>query len=253
MTPEEPPDEWVYAVAAMLSNIKSVAMDPVNPPLQYNHVLLTWPDFEADTGHIYKDRFRLACHLAGLEQLPRSNVVSFYALQSEWVDQNPSAMLVISYNAASLGITLKYRSPDSIAFPEQLVESPQHGAEHTLRDTDPARYWAEVKVLLETVIGTRTVDCLLLLGSHAPDPSLLQAIKDVVQRHQESDPSIPNCCMLSVSQGEGDEDSPMFTAARRASEVARIGMETGSFMWKEPDDGVTMSSEGVQDKGHSEL
>lgn len=252
MTPEEVPDEWVYAVATMLSNVKSVVMDSMNPPLQYNHVLLAWPDFEADTGHIYKGRFSLACHLAGLKELPRSNVASFYALQSKLVDENLPAMLVISYNAASLGITLNWNDPDTFAFPEQLVESTQHGAESALLDIDPARYWEEVKVLLKRVIGAGPLECLLLLGSHASDPSLLQAIKDVIERRQGSGPSIPQCGIPSRSQGTEDEDNPVFAVARRASEVAKVGMETGFFRCMEPD-AVTMSNEQVQDRRHSEL
>jgi hypothetical protein len=50
---EELPDDWVYTIASMLSKIKSAALDTLVPPLQYNYVHLTWPDFEADTG-IYR-------------------------------------------------------------------------------------------------------------------------------------------------------------------------------------------------------
>ncbi|KAJ5134795.1 hypothetical protein N7476_002000 [Penicillium atrosanguineum] len=112
---EEQPDDWVYTVAYMLSKIKSTAIDPIEPPLKFNYVLLSWPDFEFDTGHLYRGRIQLACRLAGLELMPRSNVVSVFAPASEyndeWGNQAEATMLVISYNAASLGITWNYSPP----------------------------------------------------------------------------------------------------------------------------------------------
>lgn len=240
---KERPDDWVYTMAYMLSEIKSAAIDPMEPPLKFNHVLLSWPDFEFDTGHLYRGRIQLACRLAGLELMPRSNVVSFYALESEWIDewedQTEAAMLVISYNAASLGITWNYRAPHGIPIPERLLESPHHGAEDALRVTNPAQYWTEVQDLLETVIETGPVDCFRLLGTNAGDPGLLQAIQDVIQRREGGDFSISLCGMPSMSRDEGDEDEddPVFLAARIVSETAKVGMETRIFECLGTDEG----------------
>lgn len=62
----------------------------------------------ADTAHIYKDRFELACRVAGLEGIDQGNIASIYALLYEGTHKTDlAAMLVISYNTASLGITYR--------------------------------------------------------------------------------------------------------------------------------------------------
>ncbi|GIJ92509.1 hypothetical protein Asppvi_001787 [Aspergillus pseudoviridinutans] len=225
----ELPDDWVYTIAAMLSTIKLAALDTLVPPLQYNYVLLTWPDFEADTGHIYKGRFELACRLAGLEDLGRSNIASYYALRNRGTHgSDHPAMLVISYNAASLGITLNTLLDEDEAFPWplRLVEDSDHAAEHALLQKDPAKYWHEVRDLLRMVIGNETVD-YHLLGSHARDHGLFQAVKDVLEGQPDANLSILDRYDPAIPHENQDKDEPLFTLARKASRAARHGMETG--------------------------
>ncbi|KAF7168435.1 hypothetical protein CNMCM5623_001488 [Aspergillus felis] len=226
---EELPDDWIYTIAAMLSEIKSAALDTLVPPLKYNDVYLTWPDFVAGTGHNYKSRFGLACRLAGLEGIG-GNVASSHALKHERTyESDLDAMLVISYNAASLGITLNppLDGDRDFPWPLRLVEDGGHAAEHELLQKDPAKYWQEVRGLLRTVIGNETVDYLLLLGSHARDPGLFQAVKDVLEGQPDIDLSILDRYNPAIPHDSQDEDEPLFMLARVASMIARVGMETG--------------------------
>lgn len=50
----------------MLSSLKS-AIHTLHPPVLHNMVIVSYPDFEADTSHIYQSRFQIACQEAGLE------------------------------------------------------------------------------------------------------------------------------------------------------------------------------------------
>ncbi|KAF7125334.1 hypothetical protein CNMCM5793_001512 [Aspergillus hiratsukae] len=226
---EELPDDWIYDIAAMLSEIKSAALDILVPPLKYNYVGLTWPDFEAGTAHIYKDRFELACRVAGLEGIS-ANIASNYALLYERTRKKGlAAMLVINYNAASLGITLNtpLHGDRDFPWPLRLVKDGDHAAEHELLQKDPAKYWREVRDLLRTVIGNETVDYLVLLGSHARNPGLFEAVKDVLEGQPDVDLSILDRYDPAISREGQDEDESLFTVAREASIVARVGMETG--------------------------
>jgi hypothetical protein len=253
---EELPDDWVYTIASMLSKIKSAALDTLVPPLQYNYVHLTWPDFEADTGHIYKDRFGLACRLAGLGGIGEGNIgniASKYALLYERTRESDlAAMLVINYNAASLGITLNtlMEGDRDFPWPLRLVEDSGHAAEDELLQTDPANNWREVRDLLRTVIGDEIVDYLLLLGSHARDPGLFQAVRDVLEGQPDVDLSILDRYNPAIPRESQDKDEPLFTVAREASRVARFGMETGFQHCIELPSCIALQAE---EDGHSEL
>jgi hypothetical protein len=59
-------DPWIAAVAGMLPLLKS-AIHILHLPVFHNTVIISYPDFEADNSHIYRDRFPTACHEAGLE------------------------------------------------------------------------------------------------------------------------------------------------------------------------------------------
>jgi hypothetical protein len=218
------PDGWVNVVADTLSTIKSDILDPLGST-GYNQVFTIWPDFESGTGSLYRVRFRLACRRAGLEHLD-GEIVSWHALgyngivveQDEDEDDKalgPRAMLVISYNAASLGITLNIRD-GGIVWPRRLVESPEHGAALS----NDSAYWGSVKGLLEDVIQDEPVDHLLLLGSHAYNVDVIKAVHDVVEQHENINSSI-----LERYHGQAadarDENLPVFTAARQAAAVAK--------------------------------
>ncbi|KAJ0415246.1 hypothetical protein BJY00DRAFT_318007 [Aspergillus carlsbadensis] len=222
------PDKWVDIVADTLSAIKSDILAPLN--LQgYDHVFTTWPDFEANTGSLYKMRFRLACQRAGLQHLD-GDVASYHALQYDGIpaDQDedldlapsgPRAMLVINSNAASLGVTLVVREVGML-WPRRLVESPEHGAALCNGST----YWESVKALLDDVIQDEPVDHILLLGSHAYDADLIRAVYEVIGQHANINSSILDryrASALDLELNLRDGDLPVFMAARRGAGVAR--------------------------------
>jgi hypothetical protein len=246
-------DNSVKAIAAMLSDIKSGAMDVLDPPLKYNNrALLSWPDFEYEFAHT--DRFQLASSLAGLDGFSRhGSWASRFALRQERLSEacydpekdmedmlcdsslpNLPIVLVINYNIASLGVTLHTRLGGDTPFPERLMESPALGASfaNATCQGDSTEYWIKVKESFASVIGNTTIDYILLLGSHARDPKLLGAIKGVMDRCGNSDPSILDRYMAYRSLPD-DEASELFAAARGAAVSARFGMETD---WKACDE-----------------
>ncbi|KAL3445313.1 hypothetical protein BJX65DRAFT_281493 [Aspergillus insuetus] len=231
--PEYFSDEWIRAVTAILSEVKSTTMDTLDPPLEFNDVYLSWPDPLYYMRETYKERFQLACHLAGLKTLGNAGtIVSIATLQNEGIDfypdklmeDDPRAMLLISYNLASLGITLKIRDEWHFPEPVQVIESPAHGAEHVQHD-DPKSYWGQVQELLETTIGDTPVDYVVLIGSHAREPNFLHALEEVFDRHDNIQPSVLERYKgTDFGLGE-DKDDLLFLGARAAAATARFGME----------------------------
>jgi hypothetical protein len=243
-------DDSVNAISTMLSDLKSAAMDTLDPPLLYNNVLLTWPDFVSE--YMYKDRFLLATYLAGLDQFRgRGNSVSNSVIRYEGVDvacyeegrrpmedeccdpsmPNLPVVLVVSYNAASLGVTLNTRPDGDLTMPARLAESPTLGASkglsaHATSMVESAKYWREVRECIASVIGNSTIDYLILLGSNAQDPNLLQAIKNVIDSRDDIDLSILDRYTAPLSSGD-DQNRELFTAARQTAIEARFGMKTG--------------------------
>ncbi|QKX60477.1 uncharacterized protein TRUGW13939_07622 [Talaromyces rugulosus] len=249
---EELGDNSVKAIATMLSDIKSGAMDVLDPPLKYNHVLLSWPDFEYEFAHA--DRIHLASSLAGLNDFHgHGSIASRFALAQEGVSKacydpekdmddtlcdpslpNLPTILVVSYSTASLSLTLHTRLWGDMPWPERLMDSPALGASfaNATSQGDPTEYWIKVRESIASVIGNATIDYILLLGSHARDPELLGAIKGVLDRCGNIGPSIVDRYMEYRSSPD-DETSALFAAARGAAVNARIGMETG---WKACDE-----------------
>ncbi|CEL01323.1 hypothetical protein ASPCAL00909 [Aspergillus calidoustus] len=128
----------------MLSSIKSTAQDSLDPPLGFNDVHLTWLDSLYNTPYMHEERFHLACYLAGLKSMKYArNIVSQAALELDGVNLyldefNPAALttiLAVSYNAASLGVTLY--TTDKYGFPEAMktAKRPEYGPERA-QDTD---------------------------------------------------------------------------------------------------------------------
>ncbi|KAL2782791.1 hypothetical protein BJX66DRAFT_161698 [Aspergillus keveii] len=221
-TPDRPtspdpyqPNKWVDIVAGMLSSVKNDILDASSTLLRYNGVFTSWPDFEANTGSLYSMRFRTACHQAGLDHLD-GDIVSYLGLSSDGIlleesDESPFSMLVISYNAASLGITLIIRD-DGLVWPGRLVESPESGAARR----HVTGYWDNIKELLEAVVHDSVVDHLLLLGDHAYDPGLIMVINDMIMANNNINSSI-----LDRYHSKGvDMDLPVYTAARQAARTA---------------------------------
>ncbi|KAL2838175.1 hypothetical protein BJY01DRAFT_251078 [Aspergillus pseudoustus] len=189
-------DDWIHALSAMLSDVKSAALDPLDPPLGFNDVYLTWPDALYGTRQIHAPRFSLACHLAGLKSIKYTgNIVSKATLELEGVDFFPEEV-------------------DPTAPTTILAESPVHGAERAQHD-DSAKYLAEVQELFEDVIGDEVVDYVILLGSHSDDSKLLNALKATVAHG-----------LLPEAGLQVDTDRLVFLGARAAAGIAQVGMES---------------------------
>jgi hypothetical protein len=139
----------------MLLDLKNLTL-AVQPSIVHNLVILSYPDFKARTHHIYKDRFLIACDQAGLEQLSTiSKVMSQAALEyydivncedgtldplwHDSSDEQISAVLIVTYNEASLGTTLLNRW-FGMLIPDRVGENFNHGASSLLRSEDEVRY-----------------------------------------------------------------------------------------------------------------
>lgn len=229
-------DPWIIAITEMLSDLKNLAL-AVQPSIVHNLVILSYPDFEAGTNHIYKDRFLIACDQAGLEQLSNiSKVISQAALEYYNIvnceddtldplcrgssDEQISTVLTVTYNEASLGTTLLNRWLGMLIL-DRVGENFNHGASSLLRSEDEVRYWEEVEGFIEEAIEDSHVDHLMILGSHATDINLLNVISKVLER-----------CGSGKSWGKysirsGTAEEYLFAAARGDAQIARRGMISG--------------------------
>ncbi len=261
---------WITGIAELLTQVKAV-LDTVDPPLRYNFVTLSWPDFEADTGHIYKDGFKVACQLAGLEEhYSVSQIASRLALRELGVEDDYDTddhvkdafggsasndprggdlrILSITYTRASLGITMLSRRHGMI-WPTHVSENYNHGFDASLIHKNPTIYWSDVEKYIENAIGTERIGNLIILGSHATDPQLLQLLTEIFGRkgsqnliHQQEVERQPDYATRSL-----------FAAARRAAKVARLGMMTGFDACLVPDECPRIKEMGEFDARKSEL
>ncbi|KAL2813981.1 hypothetical protein BJX63DRAFT_207085 [Aspergillus granulosus] len=239
--PEYFSDDWIRAITAMLSEVKSAAVDPIDPKLDFNEVSLSWPDALYGTRQIHEERFRLACYLAGLKSIRYAGtIVSKAALEYEGVDiygdelspAEPTTVLVISYNAASLGITLWTREVYNDLQPLRAIESPAYGADYA-QYGDSRKYWAQAQDLMEDIIKGEPVDYVLLLGSHSQDPTLLNALKEVIDHHNNIQLSVMDRYLLPDLDLQQDKNRLLFYGARAAAAIARVGIETNfEYCWQ---------------------
>ncbi|KAL4887623.1 hypothetical protein BJY04DRAFT_212652 [Aspergillus karnatakaensis] len=242
--PEFNPDDWTKTVASMLREIKIQALDTVQPPLKFNDMYISLPDFIDRTMGTYSTRFRLASHIAGLRLSSSPGLIaSNAALLLEGLGggdlinttaTTPSVVLAVSYNAASFGATLQVRD-DDMFWPEVVVERPIHGADRVPSDSDGERkYWNGIKGIIERVIGNETVDHVLLLGSHARDDRLLNALKEVSEAQNNFARGLLNRYLRSGTEIGTGENNLTFTGARGAARIARVYMENDGtgFCWE---------------------
>ncbi|KAL2855924.1 hypothetical protein BJY01DRAFT_243103 [Aspergillus pseudoustus] len=165
------------------------------------------------------------------------------ALQHDGVDFIPDeitetdveAALVVSYNAASLGLVLRSTGGYDWLQLVRAPESPAHGAE-LAQHNEPREHWYQVQNLLESVIDDEPINHALLLGSHAKDPDLLSALKEVLlNRHDNIMPSVLDRYMSPDSGLRQGKDRLLFHRARAAATTARFGMEEiTNYYWCMP-------------------
>ncbi len=232
-------DPWITPIQGMLSEIKS-AIQTVEHPITHNLVILSYPDFEADTGHIHLAILQIACEQAGLEefaavsQLSSRAALGYYQIRDCDDDDVPDpychglpeeridTVLAINYNGVSLGTTLLTRWLGML-FPVRVGEHFNHGADTLLRHDNPTKYWEEVKAFMEEAIKDEKVDHLMLLGSHATDNDLLGAVREIFEVHGYGTTWQKYLAKFDTA---GSEEH-LFAAARGAARVARNGMIDG--------------------------
>jgi hypothetical protein len=229
-------DPWIIAITEMLLDLKNLTL-AVQPSIVHNLVILSYPDFEAGTDHIYKDRFLIACDQAGLEQLSTiSKVMSQATLEYYDIvncedgsldplchgssNEQISTVLTVTYNEASLGTTLLNRWLGML-IPYRVGENFNHGASSLLRSEDEVRYWEEVEGLIEEAIEDARVDHLMVLGSHATDINLLNVISKILERCGSGK------SWEKHSGRSGTVEECLFAAARGDAQIARRGMING--------------------------
>jgi hypothetical protein len=137
-------------------------------------------------------------------------------------------MLAINFNVASLGVSLSTR--DLGCDPVKAFQSPRHGADN-IRNIDG--FWDEVQELLPTTIGDALMDHILLIGSHAREVGLVQALARVIERSPNIDPALLDRYLGYESEEE--KRDALFAAANQATLSARWGMKSGYVFCIVPD------------------
>jgi hypothetical protein len=186
-------------IADMLSDIKA-SINAVHQ-LKYPFITLSIPEIEAYTGHIYKLPFQIAAQEAGLELFQSAKVASrsalaYYGIEDCYgpyespypgcpsADERINVVLSVSYNGASLGVTLLTRWMTErmwgTFWPAKLSETPSLGGDSPLRFEDPDRYWDSIKDTIETSIRSENVDTVIFTGSHANDPGLRRIVDSLL-------------------------------------------------------------------------
>jgi hypothetical protein len=238
-------DPWIIAVAGMLAEIKSTVKARYG--LTYPFIVLSVPDFEADTGHIYKDRFELAAEHAGLElfltvTLASRSALGFYGIGDCYEEETDGpdsycpppeeridVVLSISYSEVSLGVTLLARWMAGglwgTFWPQRLSENLALGKGSPLRQQNPEKYWKDLKSVVEgSVKAGESVDRVIFLGFEGGDEEdeLQRIVRDVVEKHKSDKGAPPVEGGTDTGSGES-----LFAVARGAAMVARRGMVDG--------------------------
>jgi len=152
-------NRWINDVSAMLTELRN-AVHSVAPAITHNLVILSYPDFQADTQQIYMSSFQIACQRAGLEefsghsQIASASVASYYEIPHCYDDdlipspycddssgQKIDTALVVTYGRATFGTTLMTRWLYGALYALRVGENPDHGAAALLRLEDPDKYW----------------------------------------------------------------------------------------------------------------
>lgn len=234
-------DRWIIAVSAMLTELRT-AVHSAMPTVTHNLVVLSYPDFEADTQQIYISSFQIACERAGLEefsqhsQIASASAASYYEIPHCYDDdltpgpycndssgQKVDTALVVTYGRASFGTTLMTRWLYGALYALRVGENPNHGAASLLRVEDPDKYWGEIKTFVEEAVLNDRVDYLVLLGSDTENESLRRVIREVCEEKGYGD-----TWRKYLRQPEAmDPGRELYIAARGAAKVARIGMVNG--------------------------
>jgi hypothetical protein len=237
-TPRIKINPWMIPIAEILSDIKA-SVNAVHQ-LKYPFVTLSVPDFDADAGHKYALPFQIAAQEAGLELFLSANIASrsalaYYGIEDCYgpyenpdpgcpsADERVNVVLSVSYNGASLGVTLLTRwmigrrwKGWGTFWPARLSETPSLGGDSPLRFEDPDKYWDSIKDAIETSIGSEKVDKVIFIGSHANDPRLRRIVDGLLGTTKN----------FPLGAKEGSEDAS-FVVARGAAVIARRGMVHG--------------------------
>jgi hypothetical protein len=218
----------------MLTKIWTVLQATECPPTS-NLITLSVPDFVSakytgginpkSTGGVYQERFRVAAMNAGLSHFfgdiltfASEAAFDYHSLYEDaWLTET---ILTVSYNGASLGMTLSIDGWDEPPR-RRASELPIYGADPRLLVQGLDQYWAEVKVKIDEFVGEERVQRILMLGTLTRDAGLLRTLREVFQGKGYGQIVEKGRVGLETSE-EGD----VFTAARGAAKHARAGMMT---------------------------
>ncbi|KAF9883081.1 hypothetical protein FE257_004115 [Aspergillus nanangensis] len=208
-----PIPDHVTAISSMLAILKSSVLDQLDPPLKYNNIVLSMPDISDRQGE-YADQFEISGYLAGLQPFrcwAASRDALYYNGVEDWTGPGnkppphidffyPRNILTVSYNP---NLTLGADKVDKVI-----------------------GYWDEVRRLLVDRIRDAPLDYIQLIGSHAYDRGLIQALRDVIGSRDNIDPAVLDRYTQDNASKQNKEEA-LFASADGAAKVARYGMLGG--------------------------
>lgn len=241
----------------MLSALKTAVQEKQS--LLYPLLIISIPDFEADTHHIYKSFFKSLAQRVGFNLLHSPMLASLRALEFYGIDdcwssplspeppcppreERSDVVLTITYSNISLGATLLTRKAFEYSWgamwPQSVSEAFDLGRDVPLREQEPEKYWREIKnVILGTIRDTERVDNIIFLGSQGGDEELRKVVREVVDGHGERE---------AVATDTRNAQESLFITARGSAAAARRGMIDGF-------DGCLIPNHCETDDGKSEL
>jgi hypothetical protein len=209
--------------------------------LFYPLLIISIPDFEADTGHVYKDFFASLAERVGFKLLhspmPASmRALEFYGIDDCWgspsspeppcppKEERSDVVLTITYSNVSFGVTLLTREVFEYSWgtmwPQSVCEAVDLGRDVLLREQEPEKYWGEIKnMILGTIKDAERVDTIIFLGPQGGDEELRKVVREVMDGHGEG--------QAVVAAAAQTAQESLFIAARGSAAVARRGMIDG--------------------------
>ena len=247
----------VQEITAMFYGLKTAIQKKQS--LLFPLLIISIPDFEVDTRHVYKSFFKSLAERVGFKLLhspmPASlRALEFYGIDDCWgsssspeppcppKEERTDFVLTITYSNISLGVTLLTREALEYSWgtmwPQSVSEAVDLGRDALLREQEPKKYWGEIKnVILGTMKDADRVDSIIFLGSQGGDKELRKVVREAMDGHGKG--------QVVATEAQNAEEL-LFIAARGSAAVARRGMIDGF-------NGCLVPNHCETDDGKSEL